>query len=151
MSMVPVACGSLTACRCSGGMYGRVPPSGDLVFRPPAATCSRRTRPRPTSGRGRVLRLQVAAGGRNTKSPLGGTLPYMPPEHLQAVKDPQATGTMDIRGDVYSLGVILYELLTGTHPFGRFPKSRSVRTVAAEMLTRQRAGIRPVRESNPDV
>ncbi|HKB06604.1 MAG TPA: protein kinase [Gemmataceae bacterium] len=102
-------------------------------------------------GQPRLLDFNLASDARNTKSRLGGTLPYMPPEHLQAVKDPQAAGNMDVRGDVYSLGVILYELLTGTHPFGRFPKSRSARTVAEEMLARQKLGVRPLRERNPDV
>jgi serine/threonine protein kinase/Tfp pilus assembly protein PilF len=102
-------------------------------------------------GQPRLLDFNLASDARNTKSRLGGTLPYMPPEHLQAVRLPETAGTMDTRGDVYSLGVILYELLTGTHPFGRFPKSRSVRTVAEEMLARQRLGVRPLRERNPDV
>ena len=46
---------------------------------------------------------------------VGGTLPYMAPEHLDAFRDGEAA--VDARSDVYSLGVILYELLTGRHPF----------------------------------
>jgi len=102
-------------------------------------------------GQPRVLDFNLASDVRNAKSRLGGTLPYMPPEHLQAVREPNATGTMDARGDVYSFGVILYELLSGAHPFGRYPRSRSVRTVADEMLTRQKLGVRPLRERNPEV
>jgi eukaryotic-like serine/threonine-protein kinase len=46
---------------------------------------------------------------------VGGTLPYMAPEHLEAFRDGKAA--VDARSDVYSLGVILHELLTGRHPF----------------------------------
>jgi eukaryotic-like serine/threonine-protein kinase len=103
-------------------------------------------------GQPQLLDFNLASDVLSTKSRLGGTLPYMPPEHLEAVRKPDVTdGLMDIRGDVYSLGVILFELLTGIHPFGRFPKSKSVRTVATEMLARQKAGTKPIRELNPAV
>ena len=46
---------------------------------------------------------------------IGGTLPYMAPEHLESLKD--GVRTPDARSDLYSLGVILFELLTGRHPF----------------------------------
>ena len=40
-----------------------------------------------------------------------GTLPYMPPERIRG-------GDADPRGDVWALGVVLFELLTGRRPFG---------------------------------
>jgi serine/threonine protein kinase/Flp pilus assembly protein TadD len=46
---------------------------------------------------------------------LGGTLPYMAPEQLAAYRD--ETVAENCNSDVYSLGVIFYELLSGRHPF----------------------------------
>jgi serine/threonine-protein kinase len=55
----------------------------------------------------------VALGSRDASSDVlrtVGTPPYMPPEHLLGQP-------VDIRGDVYSLGVTLFESLTGRRPF----------------------------------
>ena len=41
-----------------------------------------------------------------------GTIDYVPPEQIEG-------GTVDRRADIYSLGCLLYECLTGTKPFER--------------------------------
>jgi serine/threonine protein kinase len=74
-----------------------------------------------------------------------GTLPYMAPEQLE-----EALGPMDHRADIYSLGVVLYELLTGQRPYragspiewkrqivaGNSPPPRSIEASVPEALER---------------
>lgn len=75
------------------------------------------------------LSQEITPHGR-TSLLVGGTLPYMAPEHIRAI----ATGEMtDVRADVYSLGVLLYQLLTaGQLPF--LVRSGDFEGSVAEML-----------------
>jgi len=66
-----------------------------------------------------------------------GTLPYMSPEQLQAKE-------VDARGDIFSFGAVLYEMLTGRKAFQR---NSRIETIAAV----DREEPRPVREFVKDL
>lgn len=84
---------------------------------------------------------------------IGGTLPYMAPEQLDAtVLEPRAgPAAVDPRSDLFSLGVIAYELLCGEWPYGPILPDLQPDEFATELYERQRGGPAPLCPRNPDV
>ncbi|HET6882154.1 MAG TPA: serine/threonine-protein kinase [Pirellulales bacterium] len=70
----------------------------------------------------------------------GGSLPYMSPEQLEAFNpaNERPPGDVDGRSDLYSLGVLLWELLTGERPFHDPPVGSCWTTALDEMVARRR-------------
>jgi serine/threonine protein kinase/Tfp pilus assembly protein PilF len=79
---------------------------------------------------------------------IGGTLPYMAPEQLNAFRL-RSGEYLDARCDLYSLGIILFELLTGRYPFP-FHKGPTG-AVLAVMVADRRKPPRFLRTWNPAV
>ncbi|MEV6095574.1 serine/threonine-protein kinase [Nocardia sp. NPDC051981] len=76
----------------------------------------------------------------------GGSLSYMSPEQLDACHPGTAisAGDLDTRADIFSLGVVLWELLTGAKPFDDTtagPGDHGDRTTLEAMLARRRGGV----------
>lgn len=84
---------------------------------------------------------------------VGGTLPYMAPEHLDAFHPNGTTGSdnVDGRSDLYALGLILYEMLGGQHPFPDPDASLPLAKALDAMITARRAGAPTIRSVNPQV
>jgi tetratricopeptide (TPR) repeat protein len=77
----------------------------------------------------------------------GGTLPYMPPEQLRTIVEPGSVDSpYDRRSDLFSLGVVLYELYCGRLPFPLSGELGEPKGLAAELLRRQAAGCVPLRQ-----
>ncbi|MEU2103584.1 serine/threonine-protein kinase [Nocardia sp. NPDC019255] len=75
----------------------------------------------------------------------GGSLSYMSPEQLEACL-PRGEGRaeeLDTRADIYSLGVLLWELLTGAKPFDDTAADESLVGTLTAMVRRRRAGVDP--------
>ena len=74
----------------------------------------------------------------------GGTLAYMAPERLEAIADPAnapTAGPLDRhRADLYGLGLVLREALTGQAPWIPERRPRSARQLAAAIARARRDG-----------
>ncbi|MGC2399819.1 MAG: protein kinase [Acidobacteriaceae bacterium] len=80
------------------------------------------TKPRQNESK-KEARHEVRSEVRNTYAPRGGTVAYMAPEQF-------VTGQTSVQSDIFAVGVTLYELLSGRHPFAR-PEGEEFQVVRA--------------------
>jgi serine/threonine protein kinase len=73
----------------------------------------------------------------------GGSLTYMSPEQLEACSPAhdRTPDQLDGRSDLYSLGVMLWELLTGFRPFEDEQVERSWNLTLQQMIARRQKGV----------
>ncbi|WP_437730605.1 nSTAND1 domain-containing NTPase [Sorangium sp. So ce1335] len=60
---------------------------------------------------------RAGGAGRRRRSAISGTLPYMAPEQLLGAD-------IDARADLWAVGIMLHEMLTGEHPLAPFSRAR---------------------------
>jgi eukaryotic-like serine/threonine-protein kinase len=102
---------------------------------------ARRLRPEDASFDPSKPGLAKDASVAATYTARGGTIRYMAPEQF-------VTGQSSVQSDVWALGVILYELIAGRHPFARpdaedFQAIRAIQFSDPEDLSRIVPGISP--------
>jgi serine/threonine protein kinase/tetratricopeptide (TPR) repeat protein len=104
-----------------------------------------------------LLDFNLAADGlapeEGDRAMVGGTLPYMAPEHLDAFNPNGSTPpeAVDERSDIYALGLILFEMIAGEHPFPEPPPGRPFLEILRVMTAERRGPAPSPREFNPDV
>jgi eukaryotic-like serine/threonine-protein kinase len=89
---------------------------------------------------GIALAVQSAGGARITQTGLSlGTPQYMSPEQAMGER------VIDARSDVYALGAVLYEMLTGDPPF----TGSTVQAIVAKVLTEKPTPVHTLRDTVP--
>jgi len=81
---------------------------------------------------------------------LGGTVAYMAPEQLRAVmrRDIVSLAKVTHQSDIYSLGLVLYEMLSGPGPFVETAVSTAGSRQLETMLAQREAGVPSIRKSS---
>jgi serine/threonine protein kinase/Flp pilus assembly protein TadD len=85
------------------------------------------------------------------RATVGGTIAYMAPEHLKAMSGQGSVDDVDHRSDLYSLGIVLYEALTGCKPFAQTGSYSPVLSQVT-IMAMERSQVQPsLRRRRPDV
>jgi serine/threonine protein kinase/Flp pilus assembly protein TadD len=84
---------------------------------------------------------------------LGGTVTYMAPEHLRALatRDPELVRLVDQRSDVYALGMVLYEILTGHNPFDQSGSYSPLPVLMEAMAVERSRNVPSLRRRRADI
>jgi predicted Ser/Thr protein kinase len=114
LAIVPQICDALQFAHDEGVVHRDIKPENILI--------DKRGRVKIADfGLAKLLGQDAAEHGLTGTQQVMGTLRYMAPEQMEGAK------TVDHRADIFSLGVVFYELLTGELPTGRFaPPSKKV-------------------------
>ncbi len=106
LAIVPQICSALQYAHDNGVVHRDIKPENILLT---------------TTGEVRIADFGLAKiAGSDEQIPLTGTWQVMGTPHYMAPEQFEKPATVDHRADIYSLGVVIYELLTGELPIGRF-------------------------------
>lgn len=88
------------------------------------------------------ISFSSAVTGTTPAAYFGGSLAYMSPEQLEAYDPthPRLPESLDEKSDIYSLGLVLWELLTGVRAFQDLPVSSGWSTLLKQMILQRKTG-----------
>jgi serine/threonine protein kinase/Tfp pilus assembly protein PilF len=131
LSLFTKVCDAVQHAHQQGVIHRDLKPANILVQADASAPDPAGTQPKVLDfGIARSTESDIAGASMQTEAgQLIGTVPYMSPEQISG--DPRA---IDTRSDVYTLGVILYELLAGTLPHRVSDKTlpEAIRTISTD-------------------
>ncbi len=84
---------------------------------------------------------------------IGGTVVYMAPEHLRALvgRTPTLTSQVDRRSDIYSLGMVLAEVITGHRPYDQSGSYSALPLQIEAMAVERSQAVPSLRQERADI